>query len=197
VIDRGTRRFSQAISEGDGISVIVQVDGPQSAREAEAQGAEGVSVLGLPDGVRAATALPIFWRGAGRLDEAREWGADACSLSMERLEDGELERYHAEALELGLDCVIEVSDEEQLERALESVDPDIFLLSAREAEPEQEDLDRVLDLLPDVPAGKLAIAELPVSDREDVLSLERAGIDAVIVRSANVSELVSGEPPTV
>jgi hypothetical protein len=197
VIDRGTRRFSQAISEGDGISVIAQVDGPEAARDAEAQGAEGVSVLGLPEGVPNATSLPIFWRGAGRLDHAREWGADACLLSMEILADGEIERYHAEALELGLDCVIEVSDEEQLERALESIDPDIFLLSAREAEPEQDDLERVLDLLPDVPAGKLAIAELPVSDREDVLSLERAGIDAVIVRATNVSELVSGEPPVV
>ncbi len=195
--ERGTRRFSQAISEGDGISLIAQVDGPEAARDAEAMGAEGVMVVGLPEDVRDATSLPIFWRGAGSLEQARAWGADACLISVGTLGDGELEAYHEQAVELGLDCVIEVSDEEELERALESVDPEIFLLSAREAEPEQEDLERILDLLPDVPAGKLAIAELPVSDREDVLSLERAGIDGVIVRAGNVAELVSDEPPAV
>jgi len=38
----GARRFSQAISEGDGISIVVLVDGPDAAQQAEADGAEGV-----------------------------------------------------------------------------------------------------------------------------------------------------------
>ena len=105
-------------------------------------------------------------------------------------EGDSLERYHREAIELGLDCVIEVGSEEDLEHARERIDPDIFLLSSRSADPDEEELDRVLDLLPDVPAGKLAIAEIPVSDRDDVLALERAGIDAVIVRTGTVAALV-------
>ncbi len=40
---------------------------------------------------------------------------------------------------------------------------------------DEEALERVLDLLPDVPAGKLAIAELPATTRADVDQLERAG----------------------
>jgi indole-3-glycerol phosphate synthase len=186
------RRFSQAIAEGDGISVIVEVADTDSARSAQAEGAEAISVLTLPDGVPEATSLPIFWRGGGSLEKARYWGADACLLSMETLaeESDALERSHREAVELGLDCVIEVGNEEDLEQALERIDPDIFLLSARSADPDEEELDRVLDLLPDVPAGKLAIAEIPVSDRDDVLALERAGIDAVIVQAGNVAALV-------
>ena len=195
--ERGTRRFSQAISEGDGISVIAEVADPDAARNAEAEGAEGISVLRLHDDLRGATSLPIFWRGGGPLQVARDWGADACLLSIEALaeERDALERYHREALELGLDCVVEVRDEEEVEAALERIDPEIFLLSAQAADPEEEGLERVLDLLPDLPAGKLAIAEPPVSERGHVLALERAGIDAVIVRSSSIAGLVSGEPP--
>jgi indole-3-glycerol phosphate synthase len=189
VNDRGTRRFSQAIAEGDGISVIVEVVDPDSARSAQAEGAEAISVLSLPDGIRQATSLPIFWRGREALDGARAWGADACLLTL--ADEGEaLERSYGDASALGLDCVIEVRDEDELEHALERIDPDIFLLSARSADPDEEELDHVLDLLPDVPAGKLAIAEIPVSDRDDVLALERAGIDAVIVQAGNVAALV-------
>ena len=36
----------------------------------------------------------------------------------------------------------------------------------------------MLDLLPDVPAGKLAIADVPAATREDIAELERAGVDA-------------------
>lgn len=193
------RRFSQAISEGDGISVIAEVANPEAARTAEAEGAEGISVLRLDDHLREATSLPIFWRGGGPLHVARDWGADACLLSIEALAGAgdALERQHREALEHGLDCVVEVRDEEEVEVALERIDPEIFLLSARSEDPDEEGLERVLDLLPELPAGKLAVAEPPVSHRDHVLALERAGIDAVIVRSSKISDLVSGEPPGV
>ena len=88
-------------------------------------------------------------------------------------------------------------DEEELELALERVDPEIFLLSSREADDEEEALDRVLELLPDVPAGKLAIAELPASTREEVVSLERAGVDAVLVGEGDIAHLVGGTAPAV
>ena len=55
----------------------------------------------------------------------------------------------------------------------------------------------MLELLPDVPAGKLAIADVAASSRDQVLALERAGVDAVIVTSGNVAELVGGQPPEV
>ncbi len=88
-------------------------------------------------------------------------------------------------------------DEEELEEALERVDPEIFLLSPAERGGRRDALEVVLDLLAAVPAGKLAIADLALTTRDEVLELERAGCDAVIVHGAEVSPLVGGPPPAV
>ncbi len=195
---RSERRFSQAISEGDGISVIVDVGDPEAARAAAAQGAEAIAVRGEVGDLRAVTELPILWRASGSPSEAAFAGADAWLVAVEDAgEDGDwLARQHAEAVELGLDCVVEVRSEEQLEFALERLDPEIFLLAARDGV-DMDGLSRALELLPDVPAGKLAVADVPVSSREQVDELERAGVDAVIVGTRNVAELVGGAPPQV
>lgn len=191
------RRFSQAISEGDGISIIVDVADARAARTAEQQGAEALMVRGLHTGVREATGLPIFWRAHGDISEAQSWGADACLLSMEGFtdEDGLLERQAAEADGLGLDCVVEVRNDQELEAALERIDPEIFLLSARGTG--AHGFAWALELLPDVPAGKLAVAEGHVTTREEIVGLERAGVDAVIVGARDIAELVAGAPPEV
>jgi indole-3-glycerol phosphate synthase len=189
----GSRRLSQALSEGDGISVLVHVADAVSAATAGEQGAEGLVLDRPAQGVREATALPVLYRGDSP-DAAREAGADAWLLVAEHHHDegSELEKQYARALGLGLECVIDVRDEEELELVLERVDPEILLLSPREAEDDEEALDRVLELLPDVPAGKLAIAELGATTRDEVASLERAGIDAVLVGGGDVAHLVGG-----
>ncbi len=191
-------RFSQAISEGDGISVIVDVADAEAARAAAAQGAEAVAIERAIADLRDVTELPVLWRTSGSPSEAVLAGADAWVIAVEAAgEDGDwLLRQHAEALELGLDCVVEVRSEEQLELALEQLDPEILLFSVGE-EDNADALRRALDLLPDLPAGKLAVAEVPVSDREQVIELERAGVDAVIVGARNVAELVGDAPPPV
>jgi indole-3-glycerol phosphate synthase len=193
-----SRRFSQAISEGDGISVIVDVADGDAARAAESQGAEAVVVRGRLDDVRRATELPILWRSGGAPAEAARAGADACLVVVEDANEDEerLARQHREAIELGLDCVVEVRNEQELELALERLDPEIFLLSVG-AEDDADALRRALELLPDVPAGKLAVAEVPVSTREQVIELERAGVDAVIVGARDVAGLVGDTPPPV
>jgi indole-3-glycerol phosphate synthase len=190
------RRFSQAISEGDGISVIAAVEDGRSARTAESQRAEALVVRGDPRGFRGETGLPILWRADVSLEDASH-GADAYLLVYESLDRDELEDLHRHALDLGLDCVVDVRNEEELEQALDLVDPEIFLLSPREADSEEEALEAVLELLPSVPAGKLAIADLPRLSREDVVELERAGVDAVIAPAADVATLVGGPPPVV
>jgi AmiR/NasT family two-component response regulator len=194
---RGTRRFSQAISEGDGISLLVDVDGPEAARRAEADGAEALVVRGAIAGLGEATGLPILWCAAGPLEEARRSGADAYLIVSSSHDLDELGDRHREALEAGLDCVVAVADEDELERVLETVDPEIFLLSTPGDHRGADALERVLELLPDVPAGKLAIAEVTVSAREQVDELERAGFDAVLVGAGEVAGLAGGAPPEV
>jgi NAD(P)H-dependent flavin oxidoreductase YrpB (nitropropane dioxygenase family) len=160
----GGRSFSHAIAEGDGISVIAEVDGPDAARAAESAGAEALLVrdADMLAAVRDAVPLPL-------LAPQPVAGADAVvvdSAAGDVRGDGEPE------------LALRVTEEEQLEEALERVDPELLVLTGS--------LERVLDLLPDVPAGKFVIAELPAPTNEDVEELERAGVDAVIVHGRDL-----------
>jgi indole-3-glycerol phosphate synthase len=192
------RRFSQAISEGDGISVVVEVRDLDGARRASSDGAEAIALRAELAGVRDVTELPILWRGPGAIAEAAGAGADAWLLVVADHAEGDeqLRQIHREALEQGLDCVVEVRNEDEIERALEELDPEIFLLSG-DAEEGADELSVALDLLPDVPAGKLAVADFPVLSREQVDELERAGVDAVIVGVRDVASLVGDAHPPV
>jgi hypothetical protein len=162
-------RFSQAISEGDGISLIVEVGDADAARAAAADGAEALLVRNALDGD---VDLPILWRGSPDANDAAAAGADAWVVSLEDAAGGG--NNHE------LDRVVQVSNAEELDQALEQYDPEIVLFCAP-ADDEADALQLALDLLADLPAGKLAIAEVPVSRRGDVDELERAGVDAVIV----------------
>ena len=193
-----SRRFSHAIAEGDGISVVAAVEDPDAARAAETQRAEALVVHGDPAGLREATRLPILWRANAGVDRAAEV-ADAVTVSLPEDEDEDHDparRRHEEALSAGLDCAVEVRSEEELERALQVLDPEIFLLVPPEGD-EEERLESVLELLAEVPAGKLAIADLSVTTEHEVHELERAGVDAVIVHAADVSPLAGEAPPEV
>ncbi|HEY2182809.1 MAG TPA: hypothetical protein VGH18_01440 [Gaiellaceae bacterium] len=193
-----SRRFSHAIAEGDGISVVAAVEDADAARAAEVQRAEAVVVNGDPSRLREATRLPILWRADAAIDRAAGV-ADAVTVTLPEDDDEDHEparRRHEDAVAAGLDCAVEVRSEEELERALELLDPEIFLL-APPHDDEQERLEAVLELLAEVPAGKLAIADLAVTTEDEVHELERAGVDAVIVHSADVSPLVGDAPPEV
>jgi indole-3-glycerol phosphate synthase len=193
----GVRRFSHAIAEGDGISVVAAVEDAETARAAEAQRAEALVVQVDPAAVRAETGLPILWRADAALDRAAEV-ADAVTLALpdEDEDHDPARRRHEEALAFGLDCAVEVRTEEELERALEVLDPEIFLLAPPPGGVEER-LEAVLDLLAAVPAGKLAVADLTVTTEDEVHELERAGVDAVIVHAADVSPLAGEAPPEV
>ncbi len=188
------RRLSQAISEGDGISVLVEVRDADTARAAEQQGAEGLVLRGHAAGVRESTAVPLLWFGS--VSQGYEVDADAIVLDVAELGD-RLTAVIDEAHASGFECVLRVRDEDDLEEVLEAVDPEILLLSAEEADDDQHHLDRLLELLPDVPAGKLAIAELAVASRHDVAELERAGVDAVLVTAGDIGPLIGDAPPQV
>ena len=138
------------------------VAGPEEAKRAEADGAEAVLADLNVDAIRAACSLPIL-TAAGSAGDAR------------------IVRSGDEDVELGdsVEVVVQVEREEELEEALERLDPELFVLAASEAE---DPLGRVLDLLSDLPAGKLAIADVGGATRAQIDELERAGVDAVLVR---------------
>jgi hypothetical protein len=180
-------KLSQAISEGDGISILVQADDAESAGTAERQGADGLVAGAGAEAVRATSQLPLLH--VGGLAEASGAAADGVIVSVDAA-------VWDEGRALGLECVVRVSHGHELERALEQLDPEIFLLSPR-PEDDEDVLEALLGLLHDVPAGKLAIAELPDASEHEVAELERAGVDAVLVAAGDVAALVPAEPPDV
>jgi hypothetical protein len=180
-------KLSQAIAEGDGISFIVEVNDAASARSAESQGADGLAAIEGVNAVRVTSQLPLLH--LGRMFDAS--GADAEAVVIKP----DLAMWD-EAHALGLECVVRVAESEDLERALRYFDPEVFLLSVGGAA-DDDPLTVLLELLHDVPAGKLAIAELRDATPDDVSELERSGMDAVLVSHDGLAELVQAGPPDV
>jgi len=133
---------------------------------------------------RAASGLPIlrkdFTVDPYQLYEARAAGADAVLLVVGSLTDEQLGRLYAETRALDLDALVEIHDEEELERALE-FDVDVIGINNRDLTDFTVDLSRTFDLLADVPAGKTVVSESGIVYREQVEELERVGVDAVLV----------------
>ena len=121
--------------------------------------------------------------------------ADACVVDAR----GDTERLERVSRDLAdrFELAFRIEDEEQIESALEHFDPEIFLLAPQEDRSSDDPLENVLDLLPDIPAGKLAIADLDVTTQDEIAELERAGVDAVIVAAHNMAGLVRAAPPEV
>ena len=180
-------RLGQAIAEGDGISVLVEVRDASAAGTAEGQGADGLVFRRGAGAVRDTSQLPLLYLGPAA--EAQAASADAVVVG------ADVAAWDS-AHDLGLECVVQVDDPDELERALEELDPEIFLLSV-DPDSDEDALERLLELLHDVPAGKLAIAELRDATAADVAELERAGVDAVLVTAHDVAALVPAEPPDV
>jgi len=136
---------------------------------------------------RAACDLPIlrkdFIVDPYQLYEAAVHGADAVLLIVRALDDRELERMYGHALDLDLDCLVEVHDAEELERAL-ALDVDVIGINNRDLDEGTVDVSTTYELMPDVPAGKTVVAESGISSRAELEELERVGVDAVLIGSA-------------
>ena len=182
-------RFSQAISEGDGISVVPMLEGEvaELAALAEEAGAEAVAVSANDvAAARAATSLPLIVDGlqeAPDVTKLVEAGVDGCVIVGDLdTGDGEwIDELYRAVEALGIDPAIEVREAEDLAEVLEEFDPEILVVASADPSDEEE-LEHVLDLLADVPAGKLVVARprRPI-DREQIVALERAGVDAILV----------------
>jgi len=136
---------------------------------------------------RSACDLPIlrkdFIVDTYQLYEAAVSGADAVLLIVRALHDSELERLYEEARSLDLDCLVEVHDEPELERALEH-DAEVIGINNRNLDTGEVDISTTFELMPDVPAGKAVVAESGISHRDELDELDRIGVDAVLIGEA-------------
>jgi indole-3-glycerol phosphate synthase len=139
---------------------------------------------------RAACSLPIlrkdFIVDPYQLYEAAVYGADAVLLIVRALDDEELRVLYEEARHLDLDCLVEVHDAEELERALR-LDADVIGINNRNLDEGVVDVATTYELMPDVPAGKTVVAESGISARSQLEELERVGVDAVLIGEALMS----------
>lgn len=157
---------------------------------------------------RAASNLPIlrkdFVVDSYQVDEAVVAGADAILLIVAALTDVELGALHEHTRERGLDALVEVHDERELERAL-AVGATLVGINNRNLITLEVDVARTFELLPLIPQRTLVVAESGFSRREQFEELAGAGVDAVLVgealmRAADIEQAVrtlTGGPPSV
>jgi len=117
--------------------------------------------------------------------EARACGADCILLIVNLLNDATLKTLLGLSHELGMDCLVEVHDESELERAL-STDARVIGINNRDLHTFDVDLATFDRLAPLVPRGRLLVAESGIHDVQDVQRVRRSGADAVLVGEALV-----------
>jgi indole-3-glycerol phosphate synthase len=136
---------------------------------------------------RAASELPVlrkdFTIDPYQLYEAKAAGADAVLLVVGAMTQRELASLYREAHSLDLDAVVEIHNEEELDRALE-VDADVLGINNRDLEDFSVDIQRTFDLLADIPAGKVVVSESGIQNRHQIDELEQVGVDAVLIGEA-------------
>jgi indole-3-glycerol phosphate synthase len=131
-----------------------------------------------------------FTVGPADVCDARLMGADAVLLIAAALDDAELARLHALAGEVGIEALVEVHDEAELERAL-AVGATLVGVNQRDLVTFEVDHDRARRMGGAMPASVVKVAESGVRDAADAAALRSAGYDAVLVGESLVT---SGDP---
>jgi indole-3-glycerol phosphate synthase len=212
------RGFARAIRATEGLAVIAEVkrrspskgdlfadlDPAHLAGQYEQGGATCLSVLtdevhfgGSPDDLaaaRRATRLPVlrkdFTVSIKDVLDARLMGADCVLLIAAALDDDELASFHRVATEVGLDALVEVHDEAELDRAL-AVGATLVGVNQRDLVTFEVDHERAVRMAAAFPDHVVSVAESGVRGPEDAAALAEAGYDAVLVGESLVT---SGDP---
>jgi indole-3-glycerol phosphate synthase len=213
-----TRGFRSALLDARGLAVIAEIKrrspskgdlnvdlDPASLAEAYAAGgASCLSVLTDTDHfggsvadlqtARASCSLPVIRKDftVSELDvvDARLMGADCVLLIAAALSDDELARFHARALSIGLDALVEIHDEGELRRALDA-GATLIGVNQRDLVTFEVDHERAVRMAGLIPPDVVRVAESGVRDRADASSLRGAGYDAVLVGESLVT---AGDP---
>jgi indole-3-glycerol phosphate synthase len=195
--DRG-RPFSEALI-APGVSLIAEMkraspskgpirpdaDVTAIVHAYEIGGAAACSILTEPQffggslddlrAARAACSLPLlrkdFIVDCYQLAEARLAGADAALLIVAALEEDEFAELLQFGGELGLDLLVEAHTEDEVQAAVDG-GAEIVGINNRNLKTLEVDPDTVLNLLADIPAGTVVVAESGISERSDVCRLD-------------------------
>lgn len=122
-----------------------------------------------------------------QIDESRCLGADAILLIVACLEPGELSDLHGAARALGLDVLVEVHDEAELDIAM-GLDDALVGVNNRNLHDFTTDLDTSVRLRARLSADRLLVTESGIRTRNHVDRLRAAGIDAFLVGEAFMRE---------
>jgi len=112
--------------------------------------------------------------------ESRVLGADLLLLIVAGLSQSQYCDFHQMANELGMDVLVEIHNEEELERALEA-SPTIVGVNSRNLKTLDVDSRAFDQLLPMIPSGIIKVAESGISERSEVAHVEELGADAILV----------------
>jgi indole-3-glycerol phosphate synthase len=118
-----------------------------------------------------------------QVQEARALGADCVLLIVAALPDPALHELAAAAADLGMDALVEVHDEAELERAL-ALAPPLLGINNRSLHSFETHLETTLGLLGRIPPGPLLVTESGIHSREDVALMRAHGVHAFLVGEA-------------
>ena len=122
--------------------------------------------------------------------DARLMGADAVLLIAAALSDDELRRFHDLAVGIGLDALVEIHDEAELERAL-TIGATLIGVNQRDLVTFEVDQERAVRMAGVIPSEAVKVAESGVRGAADARALRAAGYDAILVGETLVT---SGDP---
>ncbi|HET6525801.1 indole-3-glycerol phosphate synthase TrpC [Sphingopyxis sp.] len=134
---------------------------------------------------RAACALPAlrkdFMVDPWQVAEARAIGADAILIIVAALDDGVMQEIEAAALERGMDILVEVHDEAELDRALAQLKSRLIGVNNRDLRTFETDLAVTERLAKRVPPGTLLVGESGIASHADCARLAQSGVKAFLV----------------
>ncbi|OGW76615.1 MAG: hypothetical protein A3C51_00400 [Omnitrophica bacterium RIFCSPHIGHO2_02_FULL_46_20] len=137
--------------------------------------------------VRGNVSIPIlrkdFFIDEYQIYETVEAGAEAILLICEILSIAELTKFYNLAIELGLDCLVEVHNEEDIEKAL-AVNAAIIGINNRDLHTFKVDLGVTQRLIRLIPQNKIIVSESGIKRYEDIMFLKSLGVNAVLIGEA-------------
>ena len=134
---------------------------------------------------RTACDLPVlrkdFMIDPWQVAEARSIGADAILIIVAALDDGTMREIEAAAVERGMDVLVEVHDEAELDRALGRLQSRLIGVNNRDLRTFETDLAVTERLAKRVPGGTLLVGESGIATHADCRRLAESGVNAFLV----------------